>query len=218
MPNALDPSRGVSKLFEGMRGQEIFVVCGGTSLEGFDFDQLIERNTVAVNRVPLKAAAQSDWVPDFLCITDCNLWPLYDDFYARDQMIPISQEAAFKEYDLASGYWFNPVAQLDKIGRIDESNDLFMHHTVAAVAIHLTFLLGAGVTYVLGLDGYDKPETTYFWGEKQGGEYDDMKNRGKRWAKDMDNLKSLFPDRKVYNLSPDSVVTAWPKKKLEIHP
>ncbi len=225
-----DGQRAVSTVQGKWQGADCFIVCGGPSLQHFDFGLLREHKVIMVNRVPLKIEECPP--PDFLVVNDLSVWRHYEgtplaeqesDGKSTHKTILVSQPSAFFEYKIKPGLWYYPTDDVDKLSL--EPDSLYMHTTVATVAISLAWLLGAKRVFLLGLDGYVTLGRSYFWDEHTEGEKLRttkenilVAEKMDRWKEDMNKLGDYFvkhSDIQVLNLSTNSQITTWPRAWLK---
>lgn len=225
-----EEERSISTVQGKWQGADCFVVCGGSSLQDFDFKLLRAHKVIMVNRVPLHIKECPP--PDFLVVNDLSVWQHYEGHPLADEesdgkpthkTILVSQPSAFFEYKIKKGLWYYPSDDVDKLSV--EPNTLYMHTTVATVAISLAWLLGAKRVFLLGLDGYVTHDRSYFWDEKRKHETLLTTNQNilidkkmLRWEVDMKKLADYFEQYskiEVLNLSAQSQITVWPRAWLK---
>jgi hypothetical protein len=218
---------------------EIFVVCFGSSLLGFDWNRLKDKYTIGVNDAIRK-------VPNLNIhlFSDKDLWNArYKkmDYHAlgcklvcrgvtADDIIT----GAFDNIDPERIYGFQKTngMNVQKIKPDDER--LYMSQTVLCPAIVLAWKLQARTIYVLGFDCYDsgmgKRRITYADGKQQPGrdkgkylketkEYT-LRKKHKTWHKQADHATNSIihahnPEVKIYNLSEKSTYNGWEKVSID---
>jgi len=195
--------------------QEVFIVAGGPSLEGFDFSKLDDKKTIAINH-----SYEYLKKPDLLCFLDSKF------------SFAISKKGHnLKDFDFP--ILAGPQAQerLSNMSNINDtvkspedncSTNLFTKRNCggssAALGISAALWAGARKVYLLGIDLYFKGKSKHFYSE-------DFKQKG-YWSEDpselirMDQTLETFEafkkfKHKIINLSLKSKVETFTKKSIK---
>lgn len=184
----------LSELIGTEQGKDIIVVGTGTSLEHFDWSQLNDRVTIALNGAGVipgytptyhlwnDAALvddymEHDYAPETKIITtkervsDLSAIPDYKHF---DQFY---ESALFRINDARPGEEPNYGRTIRRDGEVEflipvirlpkENNGLLLGYTIATTGVQLAWKLGALRIFLLGVDGYSYQAKTYHDGTSQ---------------------------------------------------
>lgn len=204
--------RTVADLYMTHVGEDVFVVGSGPSLRGFDFERLKGRTTIGLNH------AICGFDPTYHLWCDTELWKEFREFNLPEtttivcpnyKYIPWEQAAWAEQLRL-----FQPAPRLERFVSLSE---LYIASTSAVTAIQLAWKLGAKRVFLLGIDG--KPSSLgepYFYRQDRTAHHPYQ-----QWNADIIQLAMLFvnwgiydqpfPGTGVFNLNPDSAITAWEK-------
>lgn len=207
----------------------VFIVGSGTSLYKFDYGQLKNRYTIALNN------AVKFFKPTFHLFSDTNLARGYENLdYSNTYLV--CQGKVLKQLQgkiKPKEHLLKFVLQARSKDIVPEDNMLYIQRTVATGAIMLAFKLGFDKIYLLGIDGYCLPNMYYANGnlkkdrnkiskqdkpnkqgrivQKRHKIWNDQMHELKEWFDRYGNFKYELPYDGVYNLSKYSTITAWPK-------
>lgn len=226
----------VSELWGLHAGADIFVCGYGTSLFDFDWQRLAGRVVIALNDT-----IQSFPDATYHLYSDKKLCEHYWHVPYGDATLICVQPESIGYFRAAMDWRHLP--KVRKFIRVDDASiqsirrftdELWVRRTVAAAGIMMAWKLGAARVYLLGIDAYRQPDTSYYADrrchkEKSAIVYTTerglvVEERHQEWATDMltvrhyletqrDQYRETIPE--VWNLSTQSTVTAWPKKDME---
>jgi hypothetical protein len=192
------------------KGEDCYIIGGGPSLEGFEFDLLRRRHTIGCN-VAFRLG------PDIcdVCVFGDKVfyYKFYDDLAKFGGPIVTNLMDLFRE---EGPPWLHKMRR--KTRGLGTGNVLAWNSNTGALAINLALSLGATTIYLLGFDmrlqegrsnwhteGLTKPSADV---------YD-------RFRKGFDFLAAamaeMYPECKVINLTEDSDLNAFPKESLHGH-
>ena len=208
------PHRPVWEILQdgAWKGQAAFLIGGGPSLKGFDFERLRGLGRViAINR----ALEYIPWA-DILFFMDNR-------FYQMVHKKPEMKEKweAFQGIKIflnMAGRLYEDVYSVRKLGRVGLSNSLktgiFHGNNSGVGAINLAFCLGAKPIYLLGYDCAFQGKQTHFHSG-----YGMVQHEGsvKSFIKDFDRLNRYIvrTSAKVINLNPKSGCRSFPFSTFE---
>jgi len=214
-----DNKNHINRLKGKFVGRDV-VICGtGSSLMGFDWTQLNDCVTVALN----DAVKVPGFAPTIHLFSDTNLFFLpkrgpiihggYEKFEYADKTMVVCQKHVRTNFlnpkyhpdSLKERvYQFNLMPVLNNVTAGDDN--LFIHRTVATGGILLAWKMGAKRIFLFGVDGYkrankDGSEVYYYDGKSKG------KEKRKQRSKDMDGFTMVIQDRH----------DEWIKQMRELH-
>lgn len=188
-------------------GQDVYLIGGGPSLRGFDFNQLIPRNTIGCNHAFLLGPAICK-----VCIFgDFKFWAHYSMALAEFA----GWVASPKHTDTHQADWihFFP-RQYDGLA----TDKLAWNANTGAAAINLALILGAKRIYLLGYDctmdyaNRSKPESSHWHDQRiEVPQAQHYARFAQGFCQVADALPIVFPGRQVFNVSEGS-------SKLECFP
>jgi len=185
-------------------GQPCFIIGGGPSLKGFDFERLRGRGRViAINRVY-----------EFVPFAEVHYF-MDNPYYRRLRNEPGWKAfPGIKVYLNMSGYVVDgEVVSLRPLGRTGLSGSittgLYHGNNSGVGAIGLAHCLGANPIYLLGYDGKRTPGDSHFHSGYNKGMSDAVLAR---MTKDFDAIAPLLraAGTHVINLNPDSAIRCFP--------
>lgn len=204
------------KLFDSLpdnswKGRRAFVVGGGPSLKGFDFDMLEGEKVIACNR------SFESCNPDIVIAVDARFWGWVDEG-------KFGEEARRKYYSLpyrlqvsAAPFPFPPEISTVEEAGIRELVDSYefglpFHGGTGLAALLLAYYLGADPIYLLGIDLHKTGTKTlnFHDGYPETGPddvYSDMAELFGLYAEDI-----AKKGRTIINLNPSSAVTCFKKQ------
>lgn len=194
-------------------GQPCFIIAGGPSLTGFDFNRLKGKGKViAINR----ALEFAPWA-DIAFFMDWKLYKLYHESPAKK-----AQWDAFtgrKVFLNLMGRMLNDCFSIRSLGRHglswDHGKGLYHGNNSGHGALNLAISLGAKPIYLLGYDcGFRKGERSHFhtgYGTRSN------PNIGRSFIRDFEALKAYTKGRVnyIFNLNPNSALRIWPFKTAD---
>lgn len=214
------PPQGNKKLFWKVvkdgewKGSRCFVIGGGPSITGFDFERLRGEKIIAIN----KAYEYCDFA-DIMFSMDSR--------YYNGIVRGFLGSKAKRKFDAFKGYkvWldtmnfrYNDIYYLMKAGDFGLSlsmEDGLRHgNNSGYAAVNLAFCLGANPIYLLGYDMKHKSNgQTHFhegypWGQNPG--------QARAFAQGFDEMVPVLKDKgiRVINLNPDSALKCFPRKAI----
>jgi len=188
------------------KGQDVFIIGGGKSLEYFDWNLLKDERTIGCNDAYLHG---SDICK--ICLFGDSKWfKLHRDRLAEYKGVIFTNVGRLYNIELD---W---VWSMKRMATGIHSDALGWNFNTGASAINLAVLLGASKIYLLGFDMHltdgknnwhenplDKPNSDIFT---------NFNNGFKCVAKDM---KAKFPDVKIVNVTDKSSLHLFPKKGVK---
>jgi hypothetical protein len=221
----------ISSIAGVWQNADIFVVGTGTSLKGFDLSRLDNQVTIGLNSIINHMA------PNYHLYHDGIHALHFEETQYKDGTVVVT---VIENAKIAVQ---NPTLTPDRIltfvnrgpDVMLHDNDLFVDHTVATAGVQLAWKLGAQRIYLLGVDCYRWPGAKYFW-EWDGNERkmiiepwvcndlsERKENRNGDMVRDFDRIADEFLKLEakgehipqVLNLSPKSLVRAFPKVDME---
>lgn len=207
-------NRAPASIPDGLRdgawaGQACFLIGGGPSLKGFDFERLRGRGRViAINRAY-----------EFVPFADVHFF--MDNPYYRHVRSEPAWHAfqGFKVYLNMSGYVVDgDVVSLRPVGRIGLSasiaEGLYHGNNSGSGALGLAYCLGANPIYLMGYDCKRTPEDGHFH-SGYGKSISD--STLVRLVKDFDGIAPMLRAAgvRVINLNPDSAIRCFPASTFD---
>jgi hypothetical protein len=219
-------------------GEPMWVVCTGTSLKGFPFEQLEDKITVAVNDAVLFFTPTVHVFNDRGCawryadsdrwkafkpwrghIGRCGTPPRREDWRYADGQIVATRPNCIKDYTNDGTAKHIDLYEWTHAGPkiLPGQPSLYCSCTVATAAFQLAIRMGASRVGLLGVDCYSfGPKARYFWQD-----FDPSlpvlpasENETRfvtAWTAMRDWVKKFDRTITVTNYSPMSRCTAWPK-------
>lgn len=195
------------------RGERVFLIGGGPSLEGFDFERLRGKGRViAINR-----AFEFASFADVLFFMDNRFYLRY---HGKDLASNEKWNAypGIKVFLNLSGRKYEDVYSVRKLGKTGLSNSLrvgLYHGNNSGVgAINLAYTLGANPIYLLGYDCSFNGKKSHFHSG-----YNILQHEGsvRSFAREFERLKRFLvrTSTRVVNLNPKSACRAFPFGNLE---
>lgn len=196
------------------KGEACFIVGGGPSLIGFDFSLLKGRKTIAVNR------AFEKFNPTIILSMDYTFYrSIKDGAYGEFAKQRFESLKCIKV--LVADYPEAVYEDILIIPRIDHSAITFSLNLEKGLAdggnsgfaaLNLAWLLGASPIYLLGFDFCFLNGRSH-WHDGHPNKIDEKIFRS--YVKQFERWASLILKKsEVYNLSPISILTCFPKKSL----
>jgi hypothetical protein len=195
-------------------GEDVYIIGGGTSLKTFDFNRLLNKNTIGCN----SAFALGGDICDVCVFGDWKWWrhfgkKLLETF--PGMIITNSPRVGRINHDR--------VFAMRRQTRGLSTDRLGWNRNTGALAINVALLLGAKRIYLLG---YDMKLGTE--GEREGkANWHDLRYEKekpgvyKRFQQGFENVvrdwKAMFPDREIINLTEDSELVGFPKESIVAH-
>lgn len=194
------------------RGQPCFIIAGGPSLRGFDFDRLRGRGRIiAINR-----ALEFAPFADIAFFMDWKLYKRYHESIANKKYWDAF--AGHKVFLNLMGRRLDDCYSVRSLGRSGCSTSiakgLYHGNNSGHGAINLAFTMAASPIYLLGYDcGFRKGEPSHFHSG-----YGTRANPavGRSFIRDFEMLKQHLRGRAViYNLNPNSALRIWPFRTID---
>ena len=198
-------SRDFSWLVGRYAGEDCFIVAGGASLYGFDFDRLKGKNVIAINH-----AYQ---------YVDCDILVALDSKFFG--------EAKNRGHDLQKDYNFKILTgsggaqrESDKLYMVYMNNKpttnqpvkLFGAVSSTMIALNAAHYTKAKNIYILGLDGKFTNGMGHFFSKDWSHSGDVSDEKYSRVIKEYDKFK-IF--KNIINLNPDSEIKVFPFKDVD---
>lgn len=191
------------------KGESCFLLAGGPSLRGFEFERLRGRGRIiAINR-----AFEFALFADIVFFMDKKFYKLYHDGRFPDRNRLWTSFAGLKIFLNLSGYRFEDCYSIRSLGRNGLSSSiakgLFHGNNSGHGALNLAFALGASPIYLLGYDMKTDALGAHFH-SGYGAPVRDRTVRG--FVLDLERQKR-FVERtsaKVVNLNPGSALRCYP--------
>jgi hypothetical protein len=192
------------------KGEEVFIIGGGTSLRDFDWTLLHDEKTIGCNN----AFRLGPEVCDVCVFVDRKFILVANEprkgFYDELEKFPNPIITNDTQLNNRKEKWIN---WMPRKPRGLHHNALGFNANCAASAINLALLYGATTIYLLGIDMHldskgkpnwhnhliDKPNPTVY--ERMITAYVDVKK----------DLREKFPQCKIFNVTKDSALNAFPK-------
>ena len=212
------------------KGADVFVVGMGSSLEGFDFEQLRGRHTIALNNAVFHVPE-----PTIHIYADEACRKRYFDHKYSPETKIVVQKVAYDDTQRKRGDLERQLYQFEiggpSLAEGPREYSLYVSRTVAKGGINLAWRLGAERVFLLGVDGYRRPDGEYYFdGTPKPRESQPppartavgtIEDRHACWNREMWRLRKLFdrgelypgpyPGPGIYNLNPLSAIEAWEK-------
>lgn len=193
-------------------GQPCFIIAGGPSLKGFDFERLRGRgHIIAINRA-------LEFVPwaDIAFFMDWKLYKMYH------ESIPKKAEwdrfTGRKVFLNLMGRMINDCHSVRSLGRsgcsMSVAKGLYHGNNSGHGAMNLAVAMGAKPIYLLGYDcGFKKGESSHF---HSGYGHKGNPNIGRSFIRDFELFKSHLRGRaEIINLNPNSALRIFPFKTID---
>lgn len=195
-------------------GRDVYVVGGGASLEGFPWEVLRGKPTIACNAAFLLGVG----VCPIMVFGDSSFWPKFREAlekYNKEGGMVVSLSNSFRNPSNPAPEW---VLRVRKVHSGLAKNALGWNCNTGASAINLALLLGARRVLLLGFDMKGIGKRTHFHNaytkKMQPESFIKFKAGMTQVAHD---LPKVFPGREVLNLTDDSALDAFPKHSLRAH-
>ena len=196
------------------RGQRCFIIAGGPSLAGFDFERLRDEKVIAINRA-------FEYVPwaDILFFMDNRFYKyVHSEAFGAKALKTWNEFEGFKVFLNLMGRKYDDVYSVRSLGRTGVSpsiaKGLFHGNNSGVGALNLAVTLKASPIYLLGYDmkyGTDakgKKKTHFHSGYRQAHPEGIVRS----FIRDIERmnryLKRINP--KIINLNPDSALRCFP--------
>ena len=191
------------------RGEDVYIIGGGTSLERFDMSLLKHRHTIGCN----VAFLEGQEICDICFFGDIKWWELFKPQLIRFEGMVVTNAPALYSCDVS---WLMTMKRVSKGLALDA---LGWNCNSGAAAINLALILGAKRVFLLGFDmklGEDgRPNYHNHRVEKETPEvYQKFLVGFKDVARD---LLIKFPDREIINVNDDSELKLFPMVSVEEH-
>lgn len=192
-------------------GQDVYIIGGGPSLKTFDWNLLLDKNTIGCNSAFILGAE----ICKICAFGDFKWWKHYkEDLKSYKGMVVTNSPRIARLPD-------KEILGVRRKGR-GLSNDIYFlawNGNTGAMAVNLALLLGARRVFLLGFDMKLSEKGRANWHDKR---YERVKAdvykrfmQGFRYA--ADDLPIKFPGREVINLTEDSLLDVFPKQSVLEH-
>lgn len=183
-------------------GEDVYIVGGGPSLNGFDFSQLHDKNVIGCNTAALRLGFEV-----------CDICLFVDVTWFLDNFNKLSKFQGLVVTNCQSMLFRNE-PWLKVMERMEDGlhrNALGFGGNSGATALNLACILGAKRIFLLGIDCVST-KSDHHWHKDtravpQPGLYDKFKNGFGRMCLD---LPKVFPGTQVFNLNQASSLRCFP--------
>jgi hypothetical protein len=186
-------------------GKEAFIIGGGRSLRGFDFDLLRDEKTIGCNN----AYTFGPEICNILIFGDARWLNVHErgvTEYVNKGGFVITNATQLANSPLVWLHW------MQRKAKGLHFNAIGWNKSTGTAAINLALLLGATTIYLLGFDRWlkkGKPNWHDHLIDKPRPETYDGMNYADTYVKK--DLKNKFPDCRVINVTDHSDLNVWPK-------
>ena len=191
------------------KGSDAYILGGGPSLKGFDFNFLRDKNVIGCNTAALKVGAAVCQV----CFFSDEEWFIqnYDDISKFSGLV-VTHCVTMKQRSEAWIKWMERKdSGLHKDGLGFGGNS-------GCGAINLALLLGAKRVFLLGIDCAGGPEKEHHWhadNRQQAANSEALYQKFKVGFSDIaKDLPRVFPGAEIFNLNPRSSLTVFPRLSM----
>lgn len=198
-----------------LEGATVYIIGGGPSLRGFNWERLAKERTVGCNAAYTHGAAL------------CNYCLFSDELFWKHNSEGLEQYAQLGgkpvthcEYVPADRPWLASMAR-NLTTMTADGYSLYQGYggNSGSAAIHLALLLGAKRVLLLGFDGKLGADGKSNWHERtlerpNAAVYTKFEEAFDYIAA---NFKRVFPGTEVLNCNPDSAYRQFPFHQLEVH-
>jgi len=201
-------------------GQDVFIIAGGPSLEGFDFSRLDDKKTIAINH-----SYEYLKKPDLLCFMDSKFYLALSRKGHKVQDFNFPVLAGPSAWSLFPNGTPPPnvtnINNTIKDPKDNSATNLFTKRnsggSSAALGISAALWAGARKIYLLGVDLYFKGRSKHFYSKdfEEKGYWQEDPSEMIRLDRTLDTFKAFenFKDR-IINLSLKSKVDTFTKKNI----
>ena len=188
---------------EEFKGEDVYIIGGGPSLEGFNWKKLEDKNTIGCN----SAFRLGSRVCNICFFSDPNWFDKFYDMLAEWGGRVVTHHSAMKK---RKEDWLYVMERGTKKGLYKDR--LFYGGNSGCGAINLAFLMGAKRVLLLGFDCKPGKDNQPNWHKYQieammPGVHDKFLKGFKTLS---EALPVVFPDREVINLTPGSAIPYFP--------
>lgn len=199
------PKWDLFDLRDAWKGEDAFIIGGGPSLKGFDFSLLEGKRTIGCN----SAYLLGPHICQLLCFGDAHWWDVFKqgviDYWQRGGQVFTT---ARKLEDHPAFF------QCKRIPHGLGTDALGWNGNTGAIALNLALILGATRVFLLGFDMKLGAGAIPNWHpnpiiDKPNPEVYNRFLRG--FSKIKADWMSLYPERRIVNLNPESALDEFPK-------
>lgn len=189
-------------------GKDAFIIGGGPSLSGFNFDRLRGSNVIGCN----SAWRLGESICPIVFFGDQKWWEKWGEEILNSYT---GKLVSYHPWTVASRH--PQIYGLSKSNSTIKPGHIGWFQNSGASAIHLACMLGAKRIYLLGFDmqlgpkGQNNYHTDSVFPAREE-VYAKFKAGFERLA---ERLPDHYPDAEIYNLNPDSALEVFPKVRLE---
>lgn len=191
------------------KDQDVYIIGGGPSLEGFDWDILKDKNTIGCN----SAFIHGHEICKICIFGDIKWW-----VNSREELKKFKGTVVTTapKLEMADVPWLKTMKRVHSGLALD---GLGWNGNTGASAINLALLLGAKRIFLLGFDMKLGSYGQANWHDRRfEPAREEVYIRFLRGYIDVArDLQSLFPDAEVFNVTDDSDLNVFPKVSLEDH-
>lgn len=187
-----------------LRNKDVFIIGGGTSLRGFDWNRLIGLPTIGCNTAFTLGESICN-----MCVFGDLKW--FEKFKTELKTFKGSLLTNNPNLHTRNLDWIY-TAKRKQQGLSVDPKELGWNSSTGALAINVALLLGAKNVLLLGYDMQLNKDREPNWHTRVIDVPSDepYRNRFKVGFKNVQKDLSLFPGSKVINLNPDSALTGFP--------
>jgi len=193
------------------KGEDVFIIGGGASLREFDFGRLINEHTIGCNN----AFRLGHDVCDICIFGDRQFILTHQrtprkDFYNELKAFPNPVVSTDRLLTKCKVKW---VTVLERKASGFATDKLGWNTNTGSTAINLALIMGAQTVYLLGFDMHLDVEGRPNWHDYViDTPNQDVYNRMIRgFEKAVPELRQLYPDRSIINVTNDSNLDVFPK-------
>jgi len=186
------------------KGQDVFIIGGGTSLENFDWSLLTDKLTIGCNM----AFSLGFEICKICCFGDVKFFNKY-----KEQMKSY-RGFLFTNHSSLLHYNKEPVIWTMKRQAFGFHTDAFgWNYNTGSIAINLALILGASNIYLLGFDMHLSKEKKANWHDKGLDRPNELvyKRMMECLAKSAKDIEDKFPGQNVFNITDNSSLNVFPK-------
>lgn len=198
------------------KGQRCFIIGGGPSLKGFDFERLRGERVIAINKAFASCMFADvlyfmDYIHFYGNITEGRFGPEYLEKWKS--FTGIKAHADSRRRDLPDTYWINLSSYQYGVST-SQKRGLYRGSNCGYGALNLAVLMGANPIYLLGYDMKHDGKTTHFhegyWRTAQ-------PKALREFIAEFGGIRNDLKARriKVINLNPDSDLKWFPFSTIE---
>ena len=187
--------------------EDVFIIGGGHSLKGFDWNLLRGRCTIGCNQAFKLGAA----ICNIATFGDYDFWTHY-----KDELETYKGWVATNYLTMNTPPWLRFYPRIDR-GLGNGVEGLAWNNNTGALAVNLALVLGARQVFLLGFDMRMESKEKSHWHDERIN--DPSEESYLRFIAGFENLKRdlpvVFPGREVYNITDGtSLLKVFPEKSF----